>query len=332
LSQSQTVNGSTALPSNGAISNQALTSSLNNQPLNGNPNPAIGTRQQFTALIPPEQQSAQLKELVQRLAQTKQQTPEQSAQAFNEIRRLNAADQQAYADKTKAAPGAPGTTPPGVAGGQTPAVTPPQDALNGGGPTPGAAKPDESAPSQLNPMLSGPITGANEKPFVITSLAAGIKAKGLADLLTTAENQMRQGKFSSALDTYDQARQVAPNNPFAVLGRAFAELGEASYGRAETDLRRSFMAESGAVLLGQYDLRGFLGEDRLKFVVKDLKEINGKEKNERSAFLLAYIAHNVGDDESAANLLDEADQRAGGNDPVIQLMRQNWQLKNPGAK
>jgi len=245
------------------------------------------------------------------------------------MKRLTDESQKAFAEKTKAA--TPGTATPQPGSTQTPVAITPPDML-GGAANPGATpKPEEATPGAMNPMLSGPITG-NDKPYVITSLATGIKAKGLADLLTTAELQMRQGKFSTALDTYDMARQVAPNNPFAVLGRAFAELGEASYGRAESDLRRSFMAESGAVLLGQYDLRGFLGEDRLKFVVKDLKDINSKEKNERSAFLLGYIAHNVGDDESASKLLDDAELRSGGNDPIIQLMRQNWQLKSATAK
>jgi len=61
LNQSQQLNGSSALPSNAPLSGQALSSNLNNQPLNGNPNPALGTREQFTTLIPAEQQSAQAK-------------------------------------------------------------------------------------------------------------------------------------------------------------------------------------------------------------------------------------------------------------------------------
>ena len=81
------------------------------------------------------------------------------------------------------------------------------------------------------------------------------------------------------------------------------------------------------MLVGQYDLKGFLGEDRLKFIVKDLKEIMSSEKSERPAFLLAYISHNVGDDENAAKYLTEVERRAGGDDAVIRLMRETWGLK-----
>jgi hypothetical protein len=310
-----------AAPSNGALSGGALNSALNTSPLGASSTVVPGTRQQLVTLVPPDQQSAQLKELEQRLTRSRQQlTPTQAAEAYNQEVQLNKESKEKADALTQAA--TPTATPKTNA---TPGVTP--EAVPGGAPMPGTVKPEEATPAPMTPMLNGPMGGGVEKPYVITSLATGIKAKGLADLLSTAENQMRDGKFSSALDTYDLARQVAPNNPFVTLGRAFAELGAGSYGRAEADLRQSFVAEQGAVLVGQYDLRGFLGENRMKQVIKDLKEINGREKNERPAFLLAYIAHNVGDDENAAKLLSDAEQRAGGSDPIIQLMRENWQLK-----
>ena len=319
LGASQQLNSSLG---NSSLSNQALSSSVNDQALGANLNAAPGTRQQLVSLVPPSQQSDQLKDLEQRLGQSRQRmSPAQAAQAFNEENRLNT---QAKEDAEKAklpAAGAPATTPPNG----TPDTTPPGML---GTTTPGSPlKPSDTLPPSMNPILTGPMTGGADKSYVITSLATGIKSQTFANLLKSAEDQMRQGKFSTAVNTYDVARQVAPNNPFASLGQAFAELGATSYGRAEQDLRQSFQAESGAVLLGTYDLRGFLGEDRLKFVIKDLKDINAKEKNERAAFLLAYIAHNLGDDDNAAALLNDAEQRAGGNDSTIKLMRDSWQLK-----
>src|SRR6201999_3135247 len=74
----------TIAPSNGALSNGPLSSALDTSPLGANPSPATGTRLQLT-LVPPDQQSAQLKELEQRLARSRQQmTPQQAAQAYNE--------------------------------------------------------------------------------------------------------------------------------------------------------------------------------------------------------------------------------------------------------
>jgi hypothetical protein len=320
LNSSQQLNSSL---SNSSLSNQPLNSSLTSPAVGANLNADTGTRQQLLTLVPPSQQSEQLKDLEQRLAQSRQRmSPSQAAQAYNEENRLNTQSKEDAEKLTKLpAGGTPATTPPNG----TPDATPPGML---GTTTPGSTlKPGDTLPPTMNPILTGPMTGGADKSYMITSLATGIKAQGLATLLKTAEDQMRQGKFSTALNTYDTARQVAPNNPFATLGQAFAELGAASYGRAEMDLRQSFQADSGAVLLGTYDLRGFLGEDRLKFVVKDLKDINAKEKNERAAFLLAYIAHNLGDDESAAKLLNDAEQRAGGNDSTLSLMRDSWQLK-----
>ena len=50
---------------------------------------------------------------------------------------------------------------------------------------------------------------------------------------------MKQGKFSSALDKYDQAEQVAPNNSLIKLGRANAELGASYFARADQHLREA---------------------------------------------------------------------------------------------
>jgi hypothetical protein len=320
LNQSLQMNSSSngALASS-AISNPPLNSNISNQQLGSNSNYTPGTRQQLVGLVPPDQQSAQLKDLEQRLASNRQNmTPEQAAQAFNREQQYNTESKNDELTKS-ATPGVPNSP----TAGQAPDMSAPGMI----GTTPSGLKPTDVTPPPMNPLLSTPLPPSSDKPYIITSLASGIKAKGLSTLLSTAEDQMRQGKFSSALDTYDEARQVAPNNPFAILGRAFAELGAASYGRSEQDLRQAFSMESGAVLLGQYDLRGFLGVDRLKFVVKDLKQINAKEKNERSAFLLAYIAHNVGDDENAAKFLNDAEERIGGADPIIALMRDSWMLK-----
>ena len=84
---------------------------------------------------------------------------------------------------------------------------------------------------------------------------------------------MRAGKFTQAVATYDTAQEVSPNNPFIPFGRGIAELGASYYGKADLDLSRAINSES-ALLAGQYDLKGFIGEDRLAFVSNDLAEIN----------------------------------------------------------
>jgi tetratricopeptide (TPR) repeat protein len=165
-----------------------------------------------------------------------------------------------------------------------------------------------------------------EPPMQVTSFAAGVQARGLADVLAEAEDLMRQGKFYTALDQYDLAEQVAPNNPLVNLGRAVAELGASYYARADQHLRDAFTRDP-ALLMAQYDIRGFLGEERLEYLIKDLRAISNAEPREpRSVFLLAFIDYNTGNPRRAAAYLDMAERRAGGSDAFFSMLRKHWDL------
>lgn len=196
-------------------------------------------------------------------------------------------------------------------------------------PTPRAVVTPPTKPQQPQ-GASPPPRGPRPAPVKITSLAAGVPGKGLADLLTSAESLMKEGRFSSALEKYDQAEQVAPNNPLIKLGRANAELGASYFARAEQHLREAFSADE-ALLMGQYDLHAFFGEDRLKVIANDLKEIANKEQSQVTpVFLLAYVAYNSENERMAAGYLDLAEKRSGGKDPLIKKIRQYWVL--PGTE
>ncbi|MGH7179051.1 MAG: tetratricopeptide repeat protein, partial [Tepidisphaeraceae bacterium] len=175
------------------------------------------------------------------------------------------------------------------------------------------------------PAVPRSATVAKPKPLQIPSLATGIKAKGLSDVMTEAENLMKTGKFATALDQYDLAEQIDPGNPMVLLGRANAELGASYYSRAEAHLRQALTADP-SLLMGQYDLKSWLGDDRLAFLVKDLKEIAQSDpKQARPVFLLSYIAYNTGNERRAAAYLDLAEKRAG-NDPFYKVLREHWSL------
>jgi hypothetical protein len=342
LALAGTIGAPAGAPYNGSLTPSAMNSNLDGQPINGSINTNQGTTSRVMSLPNPNQQSSQIADLEtrQKLMAQRQKllsnakgklSPAEAAAQFN-------AEQKYVADYNKAAgttagtgaPTLPGTgaSVPGTMGGATTMptgtarITPTGTANMGAKSYPSAPAP--SSPP-LKPMLTEPLQhDVDDQPYVITSLANGIKAKGLADLMKKAETQMRDGHFNGALDSYDAAEQVAPNNPFIAMGRGFAELGASYYGKAELDLRRSIDAEP-ALLAGKYDLKGFVGEDRLKFVVSDLTEIYQSEKGSvRPALLLGFIAHNQGDNAAAANYLSAADQRAGGRDPIVKLMREEW--------
>jgi hypothetical protein len=205
-------------------------------------------------------------------------------------------------------------------GDVTAAPLPPASAAPAPAPMPSATPKTDVTPA----APKGPAaTGA---PVKIDSVAKGVPGKGLAELLSGAESLMKEGKFASALQEYDKAEQVAPNNPLILLARANAELGASSFARADQHLREAFNADA-ALLMGQYDLPAFLGEDRLKVIANDLKDIANKEQTQvRPVFLLAYVAYNSGNERMAAGYLDLADKRAGGKDPLIKKIREHWTL------
>jgi tetratricopeptide (TPR) repeat protein len=286
-------------------------------------------------LVPAKAQSGIYAEMLKRhqeAAADRNISDVEASQAYNaavRARNENEAAATGQPGQPGAAPGAP--TPQGG----VPAVAPPAD-----GKAPQAA-PGVTDYAKLNQDLlkkgirpestleKKPVKKA--QPVKVQSLASGMKAKGLADILTNAESLMKQGKFTSALDQYDQAEQVSPNLPLTRLGRANAELGASYYARAEAHLREAFTANP-ELLVAQYDLTALLGEQRLGVLVKDLKDISNRDQHEaRPVFLLAYIAYNTGHEQNAEAYLDLADKRSGGKDKFYQLLRDNWALPEKGA-
>ena len=315
-----------------------------------NLNTTQSLRQRMTDLVRPEEQStlyAQLRQRHDQAARDRNMSDAEAARAFNAARRAQE-EARAGTAATPGAPGAPGAAPgqpgapvqpgqpaqpgqPGQPGAvAAPGAAPvPQPSGPGGGPTPGVvdyAKRNEEILKQGLPDEKEQARRKALTPVKVPSLATGVKGKGLADLLKSAEDFMKEGKFTDAIEKYEQAEQVAPNNPLTRLGRANAELGASYYASAEAHLRDVFN-RNPELLSGQYDLTSMLGEQRLAVIVKDLKEISNAAKGEaRPVFLLAYIAYNTGHEDNAAAYLDLADKRSGGKDAFYQLLRDNWAI------
>ncbi|MGC4030802.1 MAG: hypothetical protein QM754_03510 [Tepidisphaeraceae bacterium] len=200
-----------------------------------------------------------------------------------------------------------------------------------------AAKPDANKPdagNNNNAGNNGGAPGGQPQPGMAPGRLAPADAatKGLGDLLTKAEGQMKDGKFATAIDTYAAAEAVAPKSATVKLGRANAELGGAFYRRAETSLRQAYALDKN--LLGsQHDLRGFLGDEKLAAVQKDLAEIvQNKQTDTGAAVLLAYVYYNTGNEARAAALLDVADKRAAGRDTLVKAMKATWKTGGTETK
>jgi hypothetical protein len=311
-----------------------LDDAANNAPLNDQADSRVAsdpmksdstTGQQVTnkvVLSRQQQQSEQFRAMTARLEKFNEfSKTDQTTKAMREYNEQARLKQELETPTTP-----PGTTPggqttpggtPGAAPGSTPGTTP-------GGTAPGLTVPGTDAGAGT--LLTGPTRNRKVELPKIDSLATGIKAKSLSDLMAEAEDLMGKGKFQSSLDKWDMAQRVAPDQPEVLLGRATAELGAASYANAETHLRQAFTG-APALMMARYDLRKFLGDERLTFLVKDLREIASNERTSaRPLVLLAFIAFNEGSDRMAAGYLDLAEKRIGQKDAFFDSVRKHWEL------
>jgi hypothetical protein len=279
---------------------QRLTSRQDNPALNGtNINGDLNMQQsvqQRPTLMTPQQQSSQYNILSQRLAQATNpqvQSLQENARLINEINRNRTKGTSGHTDTGGA------TTRPSVPG------------IGAGA-------------AMMTP-------GADLEPLKVKSLADGITAHGLHDLLQNAESLMRQGKFESAIQKYNTAARIAPNNGLIPLGRANAELGAGYYYQASADLHQVFQADP-ALLMGQYDLKNWISAKRLQFITDELGGLAKSDtKQETPSFLLAYIAYNTGRESQAEGYLKDARTRAGGHDPLLGQLQTRWKLSGSSS-
>jgi hypothetical protein len=298
-----------------------------------------GLQRQLT--IPPAKQSKQFAELQNRLQQQMQVGGAQGdAEAQRQLRQMRRAQDEGAGATEAVPPGQPG------AAAQPRPMLPPAPRKGGAAPAAPAGKPAAPAPKPAapakpdaavepaTPAEAAPAPAATERPapLRIKSLAEGVEAPGLRDLLKGAETEMKAGNYRSALEKYAAAEQVAPNNPLIQLGRAHTLLADTKYGSAEASLRQAVLTNP-ELLMGQYDLDAFIGRERLGFLVKDLQQIAQTEAaSPRPLLLQAYIAYNTpGLEGATAQHLDAAAERTGKSDPLIEAMRKHWNLSGGEA-
>jgi tetratricopeptide (TPR) repeat protein len=283
---------------------QRINGALTDKPLPGEVR-AEGTSYR-RVLLPPSAQSTQYAELERRLRRYYEDRlvtdEDKNREYLKQLRARDAADQNAIAK----GPGAMAVPDYARIG---------QDLAN--------QQPAPGANQQPGINVGGDV---KPKPVKITSLATGVKAEGLAKLLKNAEDLMKEGKFGPALDQYQAAAQLAPNNGMVLLGQANSELAIGFYRKAEQHIRLALRGDP-VLMMAQVDLKGMLGEDKLNAVVKDLKEIAFKQEQDAGvALLLAYIAYNTGNEKGASVYLDLAQKRSAGRDDFPRILRQHWEL------
>ena len=281
------------------------------QPMSGNLQTGGSTQQRFT-LVTPEMQSTQYSELKKRLE--RYQSPQQIAteQRIQTQRERRTVSERVTGPTSRAAGGAyaPQIVKPG-------AGFAPQNGTNSPTPTP------PQTPDHPQPTVTPEVP---TEPIKIKSLADGVNARGLHELLVSGEGLMHDGKFQSAIDKYNMAQRIAPNNPLIPVGLANAQLGAGAFRSASDTLHQVFQSAE-PTLMAQYDVAGWMPADRLETIKSQLNQLSTKDKqDEMPEFLLAYIAYNTGDGAGAKQHLDEARKRSDGKDKVLDRLETDWQL------
>ena len=326
-----------------AIQADALSTQLGSTAIGGESGQTNQSMQRRLVLAPADKQTPQLSELRRQFERRHGTSPNdvEANREFNlEVRTRNEAAAKAKAEAGEARQPGAGRRPGGAGGIKVP------DSSSNAGPRsstpatepgrPDAAPAPEGTPTQpeatpAQPDAAAPGPEVPPAPVRIESMADNVQAKGLHDLLTSAETLMRQEKYAAALDKYNTAQEVAPNNPMIQVGRAHAELAASYYRRAETDLREA-LSKAPELAEAQFDLKSLVGPDRLQVIVKDLKDLSDSDKTQaRPLVLLAYIAYHTGNADQAAAYLDAAQQRVQGEDGLIKAWRGSWVLPKTGT-
>jgi tetratricopeptide (TPR) repeat protein len=313
------------------LSNDSQLPANNLTPQAGDVSTSQSNRQYLSpaALPPPGLQSAQyalLQQQYQAYTGTHNMTDQEANQRFQQILKLrDIANKNAEQGGNVFSPAAPtpAANPNVVPGPDQPAIPPLKPSLHAG---PAQANPKDQLKPGFTTMPSnlGGFGVAAAPPVAIDSYATGIKAKGLANLISSAESMVQKQQYDKAIGTFNEAIDVAPNNPMILLARANAELGGGYFAQANADLHLS-IAQDPAILMGQYDLQKHLGPERLKSLISDLKEISQASKDDAMhAFLLAYVYYNSHHVGQAADWLAIADHRSNGEDPAIVQMKKSW--------
>lgn len=296
-------------PNDPLLTKKPISDQMQSQPLSDGSDAQVGSRQNMLGMA--HRSSTQYAEMNKRLEQyyaDRRQTDTEFARQFNsDVRAKQAAEAKAKAEAEKKI--AANTVKP-----NTPNTTKPEKT------TDDAEK--EKKEKEKKKKL---------QPLKITTLSAGMKAEGVANVLVKAETLMKEGKYASALDQYDAADAVMPGNPMVLRGRAIAELGAGFFMRADAHLREAYTADK-ALFLGKPDLKVMLGEERLGKIVNELKETANKENKPTPLFLLAYIAYNSGHERQAMGYLDLADKKAEGKDSFYTMVREHWVVPEEGTK
>jgi hypothetical protein len=151
---------------------------------------------------------------------------------------------------------------------------------------------------RMNPLLTEPADTlrAGQKVEPLKTLARsnqGLPTTPFDTQMRQAEKLLRDGKYMEAVDQYQQALTIQPNNALGLVGRAHAELAAGMYQSASMDLKAVFTQKPEMVSV-RYALTEFIPSKRVDNLMNDLLGLTTRERTGNLAsFLYCYLAYNT---------------------------------------
>lgn len=148
--------------------------------------------------------------------------------------------------------------------------------------------------------------------------------------MQAAQQNLASGRFFDAEERFIAALSARPGDPMAAVGRVHAEMGAGMFLSAAVNLR-ALLTDHPELVGAKYAPELLPSKDRIARIIQRLTELStGQEGNGRdAAVLLAYLAHQSGDDAAEQKGLQIMSTPAPGGGPdqltrLATLMREVW--------
>ncbi len=140
--------------------------------------------------------------------------------------------------------------------------------------------------------------------------------------MASGEELLRDGEYFWAERRFERALRFAPGHPYAMAGVGHSTLGAGLYVPAGLSLRR-LLTTNPEMIDVAYGPDLLPSRARLTMAVQKLQELVRTVRRDRElhAFLLAYIGHQLDDDE----LITEGLGAMDAADPLRELLGKVWQ-------
>ena len=157
------------------------------------------------------------------------------------------------------------------------------------------------------------------------STFSGVQNSRFNELTRLGETALAKGEYFLAQKRFDQALQFIPGHPMATAGLAHANIGAGLYLSASHVLHSllSFQPEMIDVEYGRHLLPPKLELVRAGIAAKN--RLDSERDGGAYAFLLAYIGHQIQDEEMLQLGLESLEQHAGENDRFATMLRAIWE-------